>query len=518
MVSGVAFARGDAFGVIAPWFVAIFNAPLGEGLARGFVELADQPAGGVDEVVESIAGLPVRTLPPFAVGVIEPDVVRLLLRGEFAASIEGDGPAEIRDGSGFRTWRELTVERPCAVRIGVRESLGEEPAFWTTGGVVPVSVILLSDRTEDASGSDLLRSPHEVESSPPIMFEAPAIFDVIEDPAVAVESQESIQPAPDIEPEHAPEPEPDHAGGEEGSQPVDDLGLLQIPEALESPDDDRLNDPSDQTLLPPDPWDLTPPPTSDPEPSPTSQADAGEDVDDPYADLWHTRLGSIEDAAIRLAEHDDGPALLSPPKEADPHGPSAPEPQELHDDRPVEAGLPGDHDGHTRAIDPSLVEAALGSVGSGADGSDGVPSSPCVNGHPNPPFTVTCRRCLAPVRDVVERVARADGGVLVLPDGERVVIDRTLIIGRNPKAKGLYSGEPPRLVSIPNEPEISRTHITIELSGWTATVTDEGSANGTEIELPGKEVEQLRPHVPMAIVVGTRIVLANDVRLKVEGG
>ena len=49
-------------------------------------------------------------------------------------------------------------------------------------------------------------------------------------------------------------------------------------------------------------------------------------------------------------------------------------------------------------------------------------------------------------------------------------------------------------------------------------MTDQDSLNGTEVQLPGKQPEQLRPHVPMAIVVGTRIVLANEVTLKLEGG
>jgi hypothetical protein len=122
------------------------------------------------------------------------------------------------------------------------------------------------------------------------------------------------------------------------------------------------------------------------------------------------------------------------------------------------------------------------------------------------------------VKETVERVARADAGVLVLPDGERIEVDRTIVVGRNPKADGLYTGDPPRLVGLSEQHDVSRTHVVIELSGWTAMVTDQDSMNGTEVQLPGKPPEQLRPHAPMAIVVGTKIVLANEVTLKLEGG
>jgi hypothetical protein len=270
----------------------------------------------------------------------------------------------------------------------------------------------------------------------------------------------------------------------------------------------RLEDPSDQTLPPGEQWsdhlDESVPTTD------VAPTDEGGPLDDPYADIWNTRIGSIEDAAVRPVELvDGGSPIIGSPSAADARGSE----RVAEDD-----GRDGDHDGHTRAVDPALLAGALEAMEDAPGRAGGVPSSPCINGHPNPPFAVTCRRCLAPVRDTVERVARADAGVLVLPDGERVEVDRTIIVGRKPRAYGLYTGDPPRLVGLADQPDISRTHVVIELSGWTATVTDQDSVNGTEVQLPGKPLEQLRPRSPMALVVGARIVLAGEVELKLEGG
>jgi hypothetical protein len=493
VVTGVPFTPGEAVGIVAPWFVAIVDSAHGGRLGNALIELAATSAGGVDEVAEAVAALPVRSLPDFAVGLVELHLVRVLLRGGFAAQVERDGRLETFDGTGFRTWREMTVERPSEVRIGVGSELRCPSHYWTAEGIVPASVLVVTTTHEGAE------EPRATPTSMP--------------PAGSTEAGlvESAEVAPAMQPEDgalldlpSPTATSGVSEGEEAFEPQTDVAPASVDLERSTAASDgrdaenrRLEDPSDQTL----------PPAEDQWIAGVSDlSGAVSESEDPYAELWHTKIRSIEDAAVR-----DGDDIL-----LEGGAPDGTTQAGEATDRPSDAD--GDHDGHTRAIDPSLIGAAQDAANGPEPAAGGVPSSPCVHGHPNPPFAVTCRRCLAPVRDVVERVPRADAGVLVLPGGERIVVDRTIVVGRNPKAGGLYTGDPPRLIGLADQPDVSRTHVVIELSGWTATVTDQDSVNGTEVQLPGKPPEQLRPHSPMALVVGARIVLANEVELKLEGG
>lgn len=483
-MKGVPFGPGDAVGIVAPWFVAVIESEHGAALGAQLIEVSHLAAGGFDELVELITKVPLRLLPEFAVGVVELHVVRLLVRGSFAALVDRSGGRECLDGQGFRTWRELSIPRPVEVRIGVPDALHEPAEYWTTGGVVPASSVAVVTQHDGLASS----RPAPADEVEPVI-RAESVIDEVE---IAMPTLVEREPEPG--PEHEPEPEPHPAPEPEPAPEADSEGAIRAREPDDEPDPLLINDPSDQTLVP---FELD---------------------DDPYADVWHTMVRSIDDAIVHPQSGDATEGAPAPNTSGLIGAPPAAN---------VEIGpLPeGDHDGHTRTVESLRAELAAASPGTpdlGVAGpqspSGGVSSSPCVRGHANPPFAVTCRRCLSPVRDVIESVPRADAGVLVMQDGERIEVDRTIVIGRNPKAEGLFSGDPPRLIDLPDHQDISRTHIVIELSGWTAMVTDQDSMNGTEVQLPGKEPEQLRPHAPMAIVVGTRIILADDVVLRLEGG
>jgi hypothetical protein len=70
VVSGVPFRPGDAVGIVAPWFVAVIESERGGDLGNALIELSELPAGGVDELIEVVASLPLRSLPDFALGVV----------------------------------------------------------------------------------------------------------------------------------------------------------------------------------------------------------------------------------------------------------------------------------------------------------------------------------------------------------------------------------------------------------------------------------------------------------------
>ncbi|HMT61888.1 MAG TPA: hypothetical protein PKA24_13575, partial [Microthrixaceae bacterium] len=59
-------------------------------------------------------------------------------------------------------------------------------------------------------------------------------------------------------------------------------------------------------------------------------------------------------------------------------------------------------------------------------------------------------------------------------------------------------------------------HCVIQVSGWTASVVDRGSQNGTVLHAPGRNPELLRPGVPTVVLPGSEIVLAEAVTLRFE--
>ncbi|WP_020520189.1 FHA domain-containing protein [Catelliglobosispora koreensis] len=96
-------------------------------------------------------------------------------------------------------------------------------------------------------------------------------------------------------------------------------------------------------------------------------------------------------------------------------------------------------------------------------------------------------------------------GFLLLDDTTTYRLDSDYVIGRDPGELG-HSARTIRLFH--HTGGISRRHVRISLLGQTVKVTDLGSANGTQLELPGgTEVVSLQPFQPRDISVGTTIRL-----------
>ena len=131
--------------------------------------------------------------------------------------------------------------------------------------------------------------------------------------------------------------------------------------------------------------------------------------------------------------------------------------------------------------------------------------------------TITRKVESAAVRPIAdERAPRAALGVLVFGSGERVVVDRTLVLGRNPRpVDEAPQGSPTRLVKLP-QPGVSRRHAVIRLDRWTATIDDLGSANGTTVTSPTGALTDLRPGHPVELGVGDVVVLGGDVSFVVQ--
>ena len=117
----------------------------------------------------------------------------------------------------------------------------------------------------------------------------------------------------------------------------------------------------------------------------------------------------------------------------------------------------------------------------------------CGQGHVTPASTVSCRVCGSAVPpQEPQRVPRPRLGVLHLPDGEQVALDRGVVFGRQPSARP--GGEDwPQLVRLPNDQTyVSRNHLHVELDGWLVLATDLGSRGGTTLRVAGRPPERIR--------------------------
>lgn len=109
---------------------------------------------------------------------------------------------------------------------------------------------------------------------------------------------------------------------------------------------------------------------------------------------------------------------------------------------------------------------------------------------------------------------------LVLPDGEIVDVDRSVLIGRAPDPARVVTDGEPRVVTVDSpRQEVSSTHLEIRPGSGAdhgaAVATDLGSTNGSVLVQPGLPPEDLRPGVTVQLVPGAVVDLGDGVRIEV---
>ncbi|MCU0270939.1 MAG: FHA domain-containing protein [Acidimicrobiales bacterium] len=100
-------------------------------------------------------------------------------------------------------------------------------------------------------------------------------------------------------------------------------------------------------------------------------------------------------------------------------------------------------------------------------------------------------------------------GVLICDDGTIVPLEGEHILGREPGGHPDVAAGRARAFAFPDtEPEISRVHLQLTVSGGEVLATDLGSANGTFIALPGASVwEPLPAGLPTPLPPGCHLLL-----------
>ncbi|NYE18688.1 FHA domain-containing protein [Microbacterium immunditiarum] len=184
-----------------------------------------------------------------------------------------------------------------------------------------------------------------------------------------------------------------------------------------------------------------------------------------YDELWGATVArSTLDAAV----HDEGE---SPGEAAS---------------APAGHAMAGDHDGETISVAQARAMRTAGIV-------DSVPP-PLAGPRPNAP------------------------GRIRLSTGQTLLLDRTVVIGRRPRATRVTGTDLPHLVAVDSpQQDISRSHIELRVEGDSIVATDLRTTNGTTLVRQGGDPVRLHPGEPTVVVPGDVIDLGDGVTVTVEG-
>jgi hypothetical protein len=176
---------------------------------------------------------------------------------------------------------------------------------------------------------------------------------------------------------------------------------------------------------------------------------------------------------------------------------------------------PGDHDGRTMLADElglrgRVPEAAVfPELPAATEASDATVIAP-IPGHVSAiaAVDVSAPPQAPPPAAPTLQLERADG--------RREALARPVLIGRAPSASSTASGVAPRLITILDDKDISRSHLRVAVEGDAVVVTDLASRNGTVVTLPGGSPRKLRASEPTVVLPGTLIDLGGGVTFTVR--
>lgn len=107
---------------------------------------------------------------------------------------------------------------------------------------------------------------------------------------------------------------------------------------------------------------------------------------------------------------------------------------------------------------------------------------------------------------------------IVLPGGERVPIEGTLLVGRGPRTERVDAAHLPTLVPLPRAArDVSRSHVRIWSDGDRVQIEDLATSGGTALIEAGGTTRRLVPERPAEVIAGTTAELAGGARIRFVG-
>lgn len=140
----------------------------------------------------------------------------------------------------------------------------------------------------------------------------------------------------------------------------------------------------------------------------------------------------------------------------------------------------------------------------------------CARGHfndPNSPFCATCGISMVQQTHNLVEGPRPPLGVLVLDDGSTYVVDKDIVMGREPDTDPEVLAGSVRSIALPDpERAISRVHARVTLHEWEVQLSDVGSANGTFVAArDASEWMPVPPDSPVTLTPGMHILVGQRV-------
>ena len=386
-----------------------------------------------------------------------------------------------------------------------------------------------------------LTAPPEPEPASAPQEERPAAPPTLETPIETEEDRAANGPA--------------QQGDLESTSTYDDLFGKTIHRRIEDAavrrtgEEEHPADPATEAPARPDPEPVDPPPAAAPEPdpqpapgpapepAPTGGTGGGDFID------WVPGVGrtapEIAQTAARRAAEGQAPQAAYPqvhmPDQAPPQPDQAPPQPGQGPSAPTGQGAtvppqPG-RGGHAATAGPARPQGPAADAG-GPPAQGGSAASPpvaptgtgrggivlpgliCPMGHANSPERSVCRLCGSPLQGRTQTVSRPPLGTAHLSTGERILLERTAIIGRRPRASRVSGNDVPQLVTVPSpQQDISRSHLELRLEGWHVVALDLGTTNGTTLFRTGYDPLRLRAREGVVLYDGDVLDLGDDVHV-----
>jgi hypothetical protein len=494
------YSRGEWNAVVTPLGAALFAEDMPTGALGEIWQAlgADPGPGAVIGGLIGSFGSSLSVLPSFAAAFydVAAGEVRLMVRGSARARVTDTAGAEQEvAGLGVSTWTERAVANPAKVEL--RGAGDDGVVLPLRDGVVAAGRLTwVIVEAGEGIGASRAAEPVEASGGPSASSGTPEIG--------------SATPSWVAEPVEASGGPSASSGTQDASSGTQDVssgtqlvssGTQEVGPGTQGADSETRSEARevvDETMTPP--LDHT-------HAEPEIEATTG------YDDLvfGETRLGTVEDAAVReaAAEIEIVDPLAAP--EQPPAEEPAPEPTPEPAPEPAQrtsliTGIPG----ATAPVPPQPAVLAPPATTAGHGDHDGE----TVSAEHVAALSAQLAAASAPTPPAATTRAVP---TLVVSTGERVSLDRSAVVGRRPRAVRA-TGAIPHLVAVPSpNQDISRNHVELRAEGADIVATDLGTTNGTWLLRTGVDPVRLQPGDAALLVTGDRLDLGEGVVLSFEG-
>jgi hypothetical protein len=420
-MTGTEYVSGNWHGVVTANAVALLPEEIDPGLSARVWATFEQGTGfsGLLDALTDAYGTSLASFPSFAVVAFDGDEARIAVRGPLTVEIlESDG-SQIQSIGGDRvtTWNESVIVAPRSITLIVKGVTTVDQPLLISSGVVRCSRIVTTLASPISTSTDERTLPEATNLAP--------------SPAATTEAVKS--------------PEPFIESSEETAIPENEMTVADEEETL-----------ADSGNI---------------EPSTDESSSSN------YDDLWGATIAtSVESAAVR------------PPAEDSSHDP-APTPPARQPASVIASPIV--------SVGPAAVAEQAPFAGTMISGipAFGLPSA--VPHTPEPPPHITehndhdgetislaqlqrMQKGAAHVTASVPSTGVKSAGKITVSTGDEAVLDRTVIIGRRPRATRVSGSDMPHLLAVPSPlQDISRSHVEIRVEGTHILAQDLDTTNGT---------------------------------------